>query len=139
MRHQLNNWKAVGYICLGCGSVFLIYALFRFFSIWTPLRQNPYLAQIATTTALTIATPFLILGSLAYVVGGVGLFMGRDNKAFSIASNREKVTEEDLLDRVSRLEGIVDNNFNVITKRLDEIEEKQNMFSQNTIIKAKRE
>jgi len=40
---------------------------------------------------------------------------------------------------VSRLEGIVDNNFNVITKRLDEIEEKQNMFSQNTIIKAKRE
>jgi len=81
----------------------------------------------------------LILGSLAYVVGGVGLFMVRDNKAFSIASSREKVTEEDFLDRVSRLEGIVDNNFNVITKRLDEIEEKQNMVSQNTIIKAKRE
>ena len=104
-----------------------------------PLRQNPYLAQMATPTALAGATPLLIAGSLAYVVGGVWLLVGRDNKAFSIASNREKVTEEDLLDRVSRLEGIVDNNFNVMTKRLDEIEEKQNMFSQNTIIKAKRE
>jgi len=137
--HALNNWKAVGYIGLGCGSVILIYALYSFFSIFTPLRQNPYLAQIATTVALEKATPPLILGSLAYVFGSVGLFMGRDNKAFSIASHREKVTEEDLLDKVSRLEGIVDNNFNVITKRLDEIEEKQNMFSQNTIIKAKRE
>jgi len=135
----LNNWKAVGYIGLGCGSVFLIVALIIFFSILTPLRQNPYLAQTATTTALATATPHLILGSLAYVVGGVALFMERDNKAFSISSHREKVTEEDLLDKVSRLEGIVDNNFNVITKRLDEIEEKQNMFSQNTIIKAKRE
>jgi len=105
-----------------------------------PLRQIPALAQTATTTALAGATPLLIAGSLAYVVGGVFLLVGRDiKKAFSIVSHREKVTEEDLLDRVNRLEGIVDNNFNVITKRVDEIEEKQNMFSQNTIIKAKRE
>lgn len=136
----MNIFKAIGYICLGCGSVFLIFALFSFFSIFVPFRQNPYLAQIATTTALAGATPLLIAGSGAYVVGGVMLLVGRDiKKAFSIVSHREKVTEEDLLDRVSRIEGIVDNNFNVITKRLDEIEEKQNMFSQNTIIKAKRE
>jgi hypothetical protein len=94
---------------------------------------------MATPTALEGATPLLVAGSVAYVFGGAGLFMGRDNKAFSIVSHREKVTEEDLLDKVNRLEGIVDNNFSVITKRLDEIEEKQNMFSQNTIIKAKRE
>lgn len=135
----MNIFKVAGYICLGCGSVILIFALFSFFSVLVTLRQIPALAQIATTTALAGATPLLIIGSLAYVFGGVWLLVGRDNKAFSIAFNREKVTEEDLLDRVSRLEGIVDNNFNVITKRLGEIEEKQNMVSQNTIIKAKRE
>ena len=135
----MNNWKAVGYIFLGCGSVILIYALFSFFSILATLRQNPYLAQTATPTALATAAPFLILASCIYIIGGVGLYMGRDNTAISIDSNSEKVMEGDLLDRLNRLEGIVDNNFNVITKRLDEIEEKQNMVSQNTIIKAKRE
>ena len=135
----MNNWKAIGYICLGVGSVILIYALFSFFSVFTPLRQNPYLAQTATSTALATATPPLILGSIMYVIGGVGLYMGRDNVTKSIISNSTNVTKSDFLDRLNRLEGIVDNNFNVITKRLNEIEEKQNMFSQNTIIKAKRE
>ncbi|MFX1301082.1 MAG: hypothetical protein ACFFDE_09070 [Promethearchaeota archaeon] len=135
----MNNWKAGGYIFLGCGSVIFIYALYAFFSMIAMLRQIPYMSQIATATALATVAPYLVLGSLMYIIGGVGLFMGRDNKAFSIASSRQKVTEEDLLDRVSRLEGIVDNNFNVITKRLDEIEEKQDMVSQNAIIRAKRE
>jgi len=135
----LNNWKAVGYIFLGCGSVILIYALFSFFSMLATLHQIPYMSQIATPTALATAAPYLVLGSVTYVIGGVGLYMGRDNVTKSIISNSTKMTKRDFLDRLNRLEGIVDNNFNVITKRLNEIEEKQNMVSQNTIIKAKRE
>jgi len=135
----LNNWKAVGYIFLGCGSVVLIYAAFTFFSVLATLRQIPYMSQIATPTALATAAPHLILASCIYVIGGVGLYMGRYNATKSIISNRREVTKSDFLYRLNRLEGIVDNNFNVITKRLDEIEEKQNMISQNTIIKAKRE
>jgi len=55
------------------------------------------------------------------------------------SENYAPSTEKDLLERLDRLEDVVDNNFTVINKRLDRIEEKESMTSQNTIIKAKRE
>ena len=135
----MNHWKAVGYICLGCGSAILIYGLFVFLDVNATASINPILAgQIATTTALHEASPYFVGAILLYSVGGLGLYMGSDYEKSSIGYSEEN-TDENLLDRLKRLEGIVDNNFNVITKRLDEIEEKQVMASQNTIIKAKRE
>jgi hypothetical protein len=135
----LNNWRVVGYIFLGIGSVFLIYTLFAFVSIISIMSQNPYLTPASNSIALSAIAPYLILASISYVIGGVSYNMGRKNIATSIAPNKADVTTTSLLDKIERLEGIVDNNFNVITKRLDGIEEKQKMASQNTIIKAKKE
>ena len=61
------------------------------------------------------------------------------NKEEDIANSSSKDrTEEDILDRIDRLEDVVDNKFTVITKRLDRIEERQTMLSENTLIKAKK-
>jgi len=134
----MNNWKAVGYVCLGVGSVILIFGLFVFLTINAEIHQIIGFNQIAATTSLITASPYFITAVILYIIGGIGLYMGSNYEEESIVYS-EEVTDEDLLGRLNRLEGIVDNNFNVITKRLDEIEEKQNITSQNTIIKAKRE
>jgi uncharacterized membrane protein len=73
---QLNNWKAVGYIFLGFGSVFLSYALIAFLAL---ISLNPTPLDI-TPAALAANTPWFILAALAYVVGIVGYFAGKENK-----------------------------------------------------------
>lgn len=135
----MNNWRVIGYVFLGCGSVLLIYALFAFFGMLSVIPQTPYLAQALTSAALAAIAPYLILGTLAYVIGSVGYYAGQEKTATPISSNKSNVTISATLDKIDRLEGTVDNNFNVITKRLDEIEEKQNMDSQNIIIEAKKD
>jgi hypothetical protein len=135
----LNTWRAVGYIFLGIGSVFLIIAFFIFLSMMSMFSQIPYAPQGFTLIALITVTPYLILASITYVIGGICYYVGRERVATPIASIEANVTTRALLEKIERLEGIVDNNFNVITKRLNEIEEKQNLVAQNTIIKAKKE
>ncbi len=132
------NWKAVGYLCLGLGSVILIWALLVFLTLFSELRQLPYVGQIASITALIAAIPHFIATSVFYVIGGIALYLDSDSQVDQIDFDNEEVSGLDLLDRLDRLEGIVDTNFSVITKRLDKIEEKQNMLSQNTLIKAKK-
>jgi hypothetical protein len=87
----LNNWKAVGYIFLGWGSVFLIYALIVFFSMTSIFSAIPSLAQ--TTIALAASAPWLIIASLTYVVGVVGYYAGRENAATSDEANVEEMQE----------------------------------------------
>jgi hypothetical protein len=135
----LNNWKVVGYICLGVGSAILIYGLFVFLDVNSTASINPILAgQIAFTTALHEASPYFVGAIILYIVGGVGLYID-SNYEESEKNYSEEITDEDLFNRLKRLEEIVDNNFKVITKRLDGMEEKQIMASQDTIIKAKKE
>jgi hypothetical protein len=136
----LDNLKTLGYVGLACGFVTLIYGLFVFFNINTAVSQNPVLAgEVAFATAIREASPYVMFSVVLVVAGFVCLYVQSNKEDTTISSLAEKITEKDMLDRLNRLEGIVDNNFNVITKRLDEIEEKQLMVSQNTIIKAKRE
>jgi hypothetical protein len=61
----LNNWKAIGYIFLGFGSVFLAYALIAFLAL---ISMNPLPFDIAPI-ALAANAPWFILAALAYVVG----------------------------------------------------------------------
>ena len=68
----MNNWKA-SYILLGFGSVFLSCALFNFL-ILTSLTSPRYPAFMA----LPIQTPWFILAALAYVVGFVDYFAGKE-------------------------------------------------------------
>ena len=125
----MNNWRVVGYIFLGCGSVLFISALGAFFSMISAISQTPYLAQAIISAALAAIAPYLVLATLACIIGGVGYYAGRENAATSISSNKSNVTISATLDKIDNLEEIVDNNFNVIIKRFEEIEEKQKTAS----------
>ena len=135
----MNNWTVVSYIFLGFGSVLLVLAAFIFSNIYLPYSANPLLAPVAGSVALSASAPWIVLTACAYVVGGVGYYAGQDYVEESSDSEEASERASPLLDRIDRLEGIVDNNFIVITKRLDKIEETQKMSSQNTIVKAKKE
>jgi hypothetical protein len=71
----LNNWKAVGYIFLGFGSVFIGYALIAFFGM---IALSSTFFDL-TPVALAANAPWLILAALMYVVGVVGYFAGKEN------------------------------------------------------------
>jgi predicted membrane channel-forming protein YqfA (hemolysin III family) len=87
----LNNWRAAGYIFLGWGSVFLIYALIVFLSLTSIFSAIPSLAQ--ATIALAANVPWLIIASLAYVNGVVCYYAGRENAATSVEANLEDTLE----------------------------------------------
>jgi len=87
----LNNWQAIRYILLGWVSVFLIYALIVFLSLASIFSAIPSLAQ--ATIALAANTPWLIITSLAYVVGVVCYYAGRENAATSVEANLEYTQE----------------------------------------------
>jgi hypothetical protein len=72
----LNNWKAIGYIFLGFGSVFLSYALIAFLGM---TLLSPVFFSLAPI-ALAANTPWFIISALAYVVGFVGYFAGKENE-----------------------------------------------------------
>ncbi len=127
----MNKWRVVGYVFFVWGSVLLISALGAFISMISMIAQTPYLDQALISAALAAIAPYLVLATLAYVIGGVGYYAGRENAATSISSNKSNVTISATLDKIDNLEEIVDNNFNfnVIIKKFEEIEEKQNKAS----------
>jgi hypothetical protein len=127
----LNKWRVVGYIFLVWGSVLLISALGAFISMISVIGQTPYLDQALISAALAVIAPYLVLAAIAYVVGGVGYYAGRENAATPISSSKSNVTISATVDEIDNLEEIVDNNFNfnVIIKRFEEIEEKQKKAS----------
>jgi hypothetical protein len=127
--------RAIGYISCGIGLVFLILILV----IALEVTDNPLVQlspELLYTVLLSSIEPWVIMASLSFVVGAVVLYVGR-NKA--IQYDDDQTNETNLLERLNRLEEVVDNNFNFISKRLDNIEEKQKLASQNTLIKAKKE
>jgi len=81
----LKKWRAVGYIFLGWGSVFLIYAFIVFLSLTSIFSAIPSLAQ--ATIALAMNAPWLIIASLVYVVGVIGYYARRENGATSVEAN----------------------------------------------------
>ena len=86
----MNNWKAIGYIFLGFGSVFLSYALIAFFAITSCSTSFLNLAPVA----LAAQTPWFVLAALAYVVGVVGYFAGKENTPMSPSTNIANVDEK---------------------------------------------
>ncbi len=65
-------------------------------------------------------TPWIILSVVLFIVGGIGLFFGRNKKAANTQLN-----QEDLNSRFDKLESIIQNNFETVSKRLDALEKKQ--------------
>jgi hypothetical protein len=74
----LNNWRAVGYIFLGWGSVFLILGLLVFFGIVSIFSAAPIFGQVSILISLAASAPWFVVASLLYVVGFVGYYAGRE-------------------------------------------------------------
>ncbi len=148
----MNNWKALGYIFLGFGVLAFIVAIT---TGYTAANANPIInsidPQAGQALFMNSFAPYAVIGLCFFVIAGVGLYTGRNkiiepqeqttiqNKLPSYNTTSYQTNELNLLERLNRLENIVDNNFDVITKRLDKIAEQQKLASQNTLIKAKQE
>jgi hypothetical protein len=90
----LNNWRAVGYIFLGFGSVFLSYALIVTLSMM--FSGLPILNQVPV--ALAVNAQWLVLSALMYVVGFVGYYAGQEKVATPIPSKRKRQSVSNKID-----------------------------------------
>ncbi len=86
---------------------------------------------------LGVIAPWVIVASVSFVIGGVGLYAGRSNALDKVPQKRN--IQSEVFERLGRLETIVDNNFEIVTKRVDKLEEQQKLASQNTLIRAKKD
>lgn len=75
----MDNWRAIGFIFLGWGSVLLVYALFVFFSMTSLVSGVPFLNR--TPIALAASAPYLVFAALMYVVGVVGYYAKKERVA----------------------------------------------------------
>ena len=60
----MDDWKAIGYIGLGFGSILLVYALFAYSTMLTIVPAPSNFAAVA----LAANAPWFVLAALMYVV-----------------------------------------------------------------------
>ena len=90
----MNNWRVVGYIFLGWGSIFLVLGLLIFFGIVSLFSAAPIFGQVSILVSLAASAPMFVFASLLYVVGFVGYYAGRENAATSDEANVEEMLED---------------------------------------------
>jgi hypothetical protein len=126
---SMKAWKAIGYIFVGVGTVFVFYAFFV--GVQNTINSiNPLTAMDIDSTGsymdsffsslLSAIAPWMIIASVLFVLGGIGLFVGRNKHPVKSPSEQEAINA-----RIDRLEKLVDRNFEVISKRLDDQEQQQ--------------
>lgn len=74
----MNNWRVIGYISLGFGSVFLILALLVFFGVLSVFSLTPLPDQFSISISLIASAPMLVITTLFYIVGIVGYYAGKE-------------------------------------------------------------
>jgi len=62
----------------------------------------------------------MILAAVLFIVGWVGLYIGKDEKRIKLPIDQESINA-----RFEMLERTVDRNLQTVSKRLDSIEEQQ--------------
>lgn len=130
----MKVWRPIGYIFVSSGIFLLLFFTIIDNILVYPLNQiNPELAQ---TTFFALLMPWIVVSSLCFIIGLVGLYAGRGE---TVLTTEEVNQISDMKERINRLESIVDNNFIVIKNGLDKIEEQQKLSSQNSLIKAKKD
>jgi hypothetical protein len=128
-RTALLLLRALGIMFVGFGVVLLLYSTLlaatsaSFISAVSP--------EVATIAFFAIMMPFILPAALCFVVGFTGVYMSRDIGNYE---NPEGLV--DIHARLKRLEYIVDNNFEVVTKKLDKKEQEKRVISEDTILKA---
>ena len=121
----MKAWKLVGYIftCLGILSFF--------YGFFDGLMQTINPAAMFSGSAdpsvdsffsqfISVIAPWMILSTVLFVVGGVGLIVGRDKKRI-----KPELFQDDVNFRFETLEETIDRRFREISKRLDAVEEEQ--------------
>ena len=127
----MKVWKVIGYIFACLGTLFFVYG---FFVAFTDII-NPATAMLMGSSGpsmesffslfLSAIAPWVILASVMFVIGGVGLYAGRNRKTVKLSTD-----QEDINARLDRLEKTIETNFEVFSKRLDVIEEQQKRNNQ---------
>jgi hypothetical protein len=87
----LNNWRAVGYIFLGWGSVFLIWAFSIFFAAFFLTSVLPSFTQMLI--ALGASVVHFLISALLYVVGFVGYYAGKEKTQAVVTENKPPISE----------------------------------------------
>ena len=121
----MKAWKLVGYIftCLGVFSFF--YGFFDgFMQTINPAAMFSGSADPSVDSFfsqfISVIAPWMILSTVLFVVGGVGLIVGRDKKRI-----KPEFFQDDVNFRFETLEETIDRRFREISKRLDAVEEEQ--------------
>ena len=119
----MKAWKIVGYIFTALGTISFFYGLFDgFMQTINPAAMfsgssDPSVDSFFSQFTSAIA-PWMVLATVLFVVGGVGLFVGRDKKRIKPDLDPDNVNF-----RFETLEETMDRRFQEVSKRLDAIEE----------------
>jgi hypothetical protein len=128
----MKAWKLVGYIFTGLGTISLFYGFFDgFMQTINPAAMfsgssDPSIDSFFSQFISAIA-PWMILATYLFVVGGVGLYVGRDKKRM-----KPELFQDNVNFRFDTLEETMDRRFQEVSKRLDVIEEEQKKTNLNS-------
>ncbi len=121
----MKAWRVVGYIFVCLGTLCFIYGFFVGITetinpaaLFTG-SSNPSIDSFFSLFLSAIAS-WMVLSCVLFVVGGVGLFLGRNKNTVKLSTNQESINA-----RFEILENTIDRNFQTISNRLDAIEEQQ--------------
>lgn len=122
----MKAWKVVGYIFVCLGTLCLVYGFF----VGLTETMNPTAALSMGSSGSSIDSffslflsgiaPWTVFATVLLVASGVGLFLGRDKNIVKLSTVQENINA-----RFDTLEKTVNGNFQVVSKRLDAIEEQQ--------------
>ena len=137
---MLSVQKVIGYSFLGCGTVFIVVAVFIFFNVIGTIAQFPLISHESNPVALAECVPYLILAVITYVIGGVSYCMRRVNPTTPLVPlNKIEMKSNKILRKLKKLESIDDVNLNVFITIPDEINENQHLVTQSIMVQAKKE
>ena len=137
----MNILKIVGYVFLGCGTVFLILATFIFFNVIITISQIPLTAQQLSPVALTGCIPYLILATVSYLVGGTSYCTDRARlKTPPVPADRlESLPRNPLIELRKPKKPDCNLDLGIIAGDFETIKGKQNMVTCRTLARTKKE
>jgi hypothetical protein len=122
----MKAWKLTGYIFSSLGTFSFLYGFYV--GLTETINPSAILFNGSSDPSmdsffslfLSAIAPWMILAAVLFIVGGVGLYIGKDEKRIKVPIDQERINE-----RFEMLERTVDSNFQTLSKRLDLIEEQQ--------------
>ena len=122
----MKAWKIIGYICVCLGILSFFYGFFvGLTQMISPAAlfsgsSSDYSIDSFFSQFLGSIAQWMILATLTFVVGGVGLYVGRDKKR-----TKPSIDQDTINFRLEMLEQTIERKFQEVSKRLDAIEEQQ--------------